>query len=111
MNKDEILEASRKENKKKDLAEVEIENKAVKLAMLAVLILTSVYYCMEIIVKGVHNEGLYSIIAIYCAITYGYKAIKTKKGIDIFCGITWSIVTIMLVVEYISSIFATSTIL
>ena len=111
MKKEEILKASRDENKKKDLAEIEIENKAIKLAMLSVLILTTVYYIMEIVVRGIHNAGLYSIISLYCAVLYGYKAIKHQKTFHIVCGIIWTLVAISLVYEYITGIFATSTIL
>ena len=55
MKKEEILEMSRKENKKKDLAVIEIENKAVKIAALSMIILTTIYFCLEIIVQGKIN--------------------------------------------------------
>ena len=55
MKKEEILEMSRKENKKKDLAVIEIENKAVKIAALSMIIITTIYFCLEIIVQGKIN--------------------------------------------------------
>jgi len=66
---------------------------------------------MEIVVKGVHNVGFYSIFSLYCAVLYGYKAMKDHKKLHILCGILWTLVTISLVYEYITGIFATSTIL
>ena len=39
--------------------EIEVENKAVKLGALGILLLTTLYYCMEIFIKGQTNYGLY----------------------------------------------------
>ena len=52
MKKEDILDKARKENKKKDFAVIEIENKAVKIAALGMLLLTTVYYCLEIFIQG-----------------------------------------------------------
>lgn len=111
MEKEKILEASRNENQKKDLARIENQTKAVKYAAFGVVILATIYFCMEIFIKGKTNYGWYSIIALYCSIFYGYEAIKDKKKVLIFSSIIWTIVTIILVVSYIKDIFATSTIL
>ena len=105
MKKEDILKASRKENKNKDFAVIEVENKAVKIAALGMLILASIYFCLEIIVQGKENYGLYSIIALYCAIVYGYKGIKTKNKFEIICMIIWTVVAIPLIITYIKGIF------
>ena len=111
MEKEEILNASRNENKKKDLVEIEIENKAVKIAALGLLILSTVFYVVEIMLNGVNNYGWYAMIALYCAIGFGFKAIKLKKKINIINAIIWSIVTIICAYSYIQNIILTSTIL
>ena len=111
MKKEEILEKSRKENNKKDLAVIEIENKGVKISALSIIVLATVYYCLEIFIKGETNYAYYSIVALYCAIFYGYKALKIKKGFYIFCSIIWFIVTVLCVYSDIKDIIATSTIL
>ncbi|MCR5146049.1 MAG: DUF6442 family protein [Clostridia bacterium] len=102
MNKEEILEESRKENKKKDVYEIEIENRGSKYAALAMLILITVYYVFEIFTGKGSNPALYSVIAIFSAVLYGYKAIKTEKrrGLHIFTSILWVAVTVILVLEY-----------
>ena len=102
MEKEEILEESRKENKKKDVYEIEVENKGCKIAAMAMLILISVYFIYEIITGKGTNPALYSVIAICEAALYGYKAIKIKKhrGLSILTSVIWSILTIMLVLEY-----------
>ena len=111
MEKEKILEASRNENKQRDLAQIENENKAVKFSAISIVILSTIYFCMEIFVKGKTNYGWYSIIALYNSVFYGYKAIKDKSKLHIFNGIIWTIVTIIITVVYIKDIFATSNIL
>lgn len=49
MKKEEILEKARKENKQKDLACIEAENKAVKIAAIAMVFLATIYYALGII--------------------------------------------------------------
>ena len=102
MKKEEILEMSRKENKNKDMHEIEVENNGGKIAAIAMLLLTTVYYCYEIFTAKGQNITLYSLITIYCAVMYGYKGIKIKKNkmFNISCSIIWTILTIVLVLEY-----------
>ena len=102
MKKEEILEMSRKENKNKDMHEIEVENNGCKIAAIAMLLLATVYYCYEIFTAQGENITLYSLITIYCAIIYGYKGIKIEKNkiLNISSSIIWSILTILLVLEY-----------
>jgi len=102
MKKEEILEMSRKENKNKDMHEIEIENNGCKIAAMTMLLLTTVYYCYEIFTSKGQNITLYSLITIYCAVIYGYKGIKIekKKMFNISCSIIWAILTIILILEY-----------
>ena len=102
MKKEDILEMSRKENKNKDIYEIEVENKGCRIASISMLILATVYYCYEIY-KGIgENITLYSLINIYCSVMYGYKGFKVEKNrfLNMFCSIIWTILTILLVLEY-----------
>ena len=102
MKKEEILEMSRKENKKKDVYESEVEKKGAVIAAVSMIILAGVYYCYEIISAKGQNYAMYSIISLYCAILFGYKGIKIekKRGFNIFCSIVWALVTILTIVQY-----------
>lgn len=102
MKKEDILEMSRKENKNKDLYEAEIEVKGSKIATIVMLLLATVYYCYEIFTAKGQNITLYSLITIYCAVIYGYKAIKFKKRkrFNLICSIIWFVVTISLILQY-----------
>ena len=102
MKKEEILEMSRKENKNKDIHEIEVETKGCKIAAIAMILLTTVYYCYEIFTAKGQNITLYSLITIYCSVIYGYKAIKIEKRrmFNICCSVIWTILTILLVLQY-----------
>lgn len=102
MKKEEILEMSRKENKNKDMYEIEVENRGGKIAAIAMLLLATIYYCYEIFIGQGENITLYSLITIYCSVIYGYKGIKINKNkwINISSSIIWAILTILLVLEY-----------
>ena len=98
MKKEEVLQASREENKKKDLALIEAENKGVKIAAIAILILSTVYFVLGITIQGKTNYGWYSILALYCTIVYGYRGFKSQgktRKIDIITSIVWLLVSIL----------------
>lgn len=111
MKKEEVLEKARKENKNKDYVLIEAENKGSKIAGLAALILSSVYFTSDIFIRGNTNYGWYSLIAIYIAILYGYRGIKSHKKLDIFLSIVWGISTVIMVYAYMKSLITSSTIL
>lgn len=102
MKKEEILEASKKENKKKDMYEVQIEAKAGNYAAITILILAFIYYSYEIFKGNGSNPALYSIITLYNTVLFGYKGIKLEKcrKLNIFTAIVWGLLTIMLVLSY-----------
>ena len=106
MKKEEILAKSRKENKNKDVYEIEVESKGSRIALICMLILITVYYCYEIFTGKGENYTLYSLIALYCSVVYGYKAIKLEKNrkLHIFCSVLWGIVTIMVIYRYFRNI-------
>ena len=102
MKNEEILEKSKKENKNKDIYALEVETKAANIAGIAIIILTAVYFTYEILSGKGTNYALYSLIALYNAIIYGYRAMKIShyRKINIFTSVIWSLLTILLVFEY-----------
>ena len=102
MKKEEILEASKKQNKKKDEYEIEIDRRGTRVGGLFALILATIYYCYEIISGKGSNPALYSIITSFCAGTYLYVGLRVErnKKTNLFAGIIWFILTIMLVISY-----------
>ena len=102
MKKEEILEKSRQENKKRDEYEIRVDNKATTYAALAMLVLTSVYFIYEMVIGKGQNYSLYSILAIFNTFLYGYRGIKLEKNrkLNIFTSVIWGLLTVGLVLEY-----------
>ena len=102
MKKEEILEASKRENKKKDIYEIQVEAKGASFAGISMLLLAFVFYTYEIISGKGSNPAFYSIITIYNAVLFGYKAIKIEKRrkLSIFTSVVWALLTITLILEY-----------
>ena len=102
MQKEDILEMSRKENKKKDMMRVQVENTACKYAATTIVILAAIYFAYEIFTGKGTNYALYSIITLYDAILYGYYAAKLEenKKLNTFSCVIWSLLTIGLVISY-----------
>lgn len=111
MEKEEILNMSKEENKKKDYYELELDTKATKLGAILMLFLTLIFFALEIFITGKTNYGLYGLIAIFNAGTYSYKAIKTKTKLSIFTAILWTLFTCICIYGYITNLIETSTIL
>ena len=107
MKKEEILEASKKENKKKDVYEIQIDAKACEYAAVSMLILAFIFFTYEIASGKGSNPAFYSLITLFNTVIYGYKAIKLSKNrkLNIFTSITWGLLTILLFLEYFKVIF------
>lgn len=102
MKKEEILMKAKEENKNKDYASIAISSKGAYLAGLVMIILCAVYFSYEILTGKGTNYALYSLLAIYNTVLYGYQAIKSKekRGLHIFTAVIWGVLTISLVVAY-----------
>lgn len=102
MKKEEILAMSKKENKNCDCYEKEIDRKSGTYAGIAVVILAAVYFLIDLINGRNFNVQVYSIIALFDAIVYGYKSIKIEKNrvLNSITAVIWSILTVILILEY-----------
>ena len=102
MKKEEILEASKKENKNKDLVTLKESYKGATYAAIAMVILAGIYFAYEIFQGKGTNYALYSLICMYNAVLNGWLAIKTKecRVLRIVNFIIWGLLTIMLILGY-----------
>jgi hypothetical protein len=111
MNKKNILEMSRQENKNKDLVGRNAELKASMIAGISMAVLSLVFYAAQIALQGNCNWGLFAIITFYNAVMNIVRGIKiSKKGV-IIAGVIWLLLTIALSVAHIGTLIETSTIL
>ena len=102
MKKEEILNANKEENKKKDVYEMEIDAKACRMASIAMFCLALGLLVYEMSVNDVINPAFYSFLAIFNAVAYGYKAYKLEKNrkLNCFISVIWTIMTITLLLTY-----------
>ncbi len=102
MKKEEILEASKKENKKRDIFAYETEARGATYAAVCMVVLAGVYFTYEISTGKGSNPALYSMVSVYNTVVFGYKAIKIKEHrmLNAFTSILWGVMTIMLVLSY-----------
>ena len=102
MKKEEILEKSRKDNQKCDAYELEVENKATRLAGILMLVLATVYFVYEIMIGKGQNYAFNSLISLLSTVVYGYKAIKLEKCriLHVVCSVIWLLISIITIVQY-----------
>ena len=102
MKKEEILEASKKENKKRDIFAYETEARGATYAAVCMVILACIYFIYEIMSGKGQNPALYSMISVYNAVVFGYKAMKVEehRTLNAFTSILWGLMTIILVLSY-----------
>lgn len=106
MNKEEILEASKKENKKRDYFSMETERNGAVIASAAMVLLAFIYYTYDIVKNGESNPAFYSFIAIYNAVLYGYRAIKMeqRRKLSIITSAVWTLLTVLSILGYFNVI-------
>lgn len=108
MNKDDILEKSRKENKNKDLYRESVDLTASTVSSFVALILTTVFFILNSIITSVFNWGLYAIVVSFGATTSTVRAVHTKRKREIVFAIIYSVATLVLTVIYIYKLIETS---
>ena len=66
------------------------------------LLLSFAFFKYEIATGKGNNPAFYSIITIFNAVLYTYKAIKIseKRKYNLIIGLIWSLLSVMLVLEY-----------
>ncbi|MBQ3296089.1 MAG: hypothetical protein IJH00_06390 [Erysipelotrichaceae bacterium] len=102
MEKEKILENSRLENRGKDFYALQVEANACKIASIVMVLLAFVYYSYEMFTGKGSNPAFYSLITIFNAVMFGYRAIKIeeKRGLSIFASVVWTILTAILILRY-----------
>ena len=111
MNKDEILEKSRKENKNQDLYEKEISQKAGNIAAIVAAVIGTIFYVIQILVGGGSNYGLYAIVFSIPATGYMVKTIQMKTKRDLVISILYILVVLFFSFIHVNNLIISSTIL
>lgn len=95
MNKEEILQASRKENKNKDIYELEVINKGQRIGgLIAISVAFALLLLEDMILDIGTNYGYFCIIMSAGAGLWIYKAVKLKRKQEILLAVLWSVMGI-----------------
>jgi hypothetical protein len=111
MNKDEILQKSRKENKDKDIFEKEVLKEAGNAAAITAAILSALFFAIQIFAGGGMNYGFWAIVFSIQAAGFTVKAIRLKRKHEIVMAILYILITLLASVSFIYDLITSSTIL
>jgi len=111
VNKEEILEMSRKENKNQDPYEKEIFQNAGNIAAVVAAVLATIFFIIQILVGLGSNYGLYAVVFSVPATGYLVSAMRMKKRWNTLAAIVFIIATMFFSVVHIHQLITTSTIL
>lgn len=104
MNKEEILAASRKENKDQDIAELELSQKAQRVAGITSVMTAFALLAAEFLIKGEKAYGYLLIAFASNMALWIYRAARQRKKTDIFLAVLWSAMTVYTAVMYIMNL-------
>ena len=111
MNKEEILEKSRAENKNKDIYEQEILKQANSSAVIVMMVLATVFFAVQIFVGGGMNWGIWALVFSANMTTLWVKYIKLRHKPDLMMAIAYTILVAAFSGSHIYNLFVSSTIL
>ncbi|MBQ9458516.1 MAG: hypothetical protein IJU66_01115 [Oscillospiraceae bacterium] len=102
MNKEDILQASRKENQNKDFYELEVISRAQRIGG---LIAISIAFLLMLVERVVYDNGTnYAYFLMILSAGAGlwiYKAIKLKRKHEIVFAVVWTLLSIYAAVEVV----------
>ncbi len=111
MNKEEILEKSRGENKSKDIYEQEVLKEAGNAGAITAAIVCAVFFIMQVLVGEGLNYGLWSIIFSMEAACFITKAIRLKRTHEIILAVLYSITALLTAAGHIYNLLLAADIL
>lgn len=111
MNKDEILERSRKENRNQDFYEKEVVIQGNRYACLAAALLATIFFVLQIIAGGEMNYGLYAVVSAIPMAGFWMKYTKLQKRHELFVAVCYTIATLSFSIAHIYMLFSSSQIL
>jgi hypothetical protein len=95
MEKEKILEMSRKENKNKDIAELDVEKKANNIAVIVGSIFALILILWQAVTKNGVNYGIAAIVEIMCAVSSCYKYLCLKRKKHLLLAIYFILISII----------------
>lgn len=107
MEKNEILEKSRLENKSEDLYEKEVLIEGGNIGAIAAFILATIFFCIQIFLGKGMNYGLYAVAFVILSARFTVKAVKLKRKHEILVATLYWIVTLMFSIAFVYDLVTT----
>ena len=101
MNKDEILEKSRKEHKNQDVYEKSVDVKAGNIAAISAAVLCLILYGVQVFTGNGANYGMCAVLFMLQAADHTVKAVKLKRRQNIIFAVFYIAVTVATSVAHI----------
>ena len=111
MNRDQILEKSRKENKNQDVYEKEVQKEGGNIGAIVAAILATIFFAVQIFLGEGMNYGLYAVVFSIPGTGFIIKSIRLRKKHEIAVAICYVIIVLMFSCAHIQQLIAASTIL
>ena len=111
MNKEEILERSRKENKNQDIYEKEVIIQGNRYACIAAAVLTTIFFVVQIFTGEGMNYGLYAVVFSMPMAGFWVKYKKLHKKHELFVAVVYTIGVLLLSFAHIYELVSASQIL
>ena len=111
MNKEEILEKSRTENKNKDIYEQEILKQANTSAVIVMMVLATIFFAAQIFVGGGINWGIWALVFSANMTTLWVKYIKLRRKNEFLLAIAYTVLVATFSGFHIYNLIVSSTIL
>ncbi len=105
MNREEILQKSREENKGMDVAERDASRQDAVLASMVALVVATALYVIELLIGKGLNPALYVVALSIQVTTWGCKARRTKDRNMIIVASMFAFALLMMLVAYIITLF------
>ena len=111
MNKDELLERSRRENKNQDIYEKEVIIKGNRYACIAAAVLATIFFVIQIFVGGGINYGLYAVVFSMPMAGFWMKYAKLRKKHELLVAICYTVGVLLFSAAHIYQLISASQIL
>ena len=111
MNKEEILERSRKENKNQDIYEKEVIIQGNRYACIAAGVLATIFFVIQIFTGGGMNYGLYAVVFSMPMAGFWIKYIRMHIKHELLVAICYTVMVLIFSAVHIYGLVSASQIL
>lgn len=111
MDREEILQKSRTENKNQDFYEQEVLKQACTNAVIVMMVLATIFFAIQIFVGGGTNWSLYALVLSANMTVFWVKYIRLRRKHELVIAIIYTICVAILSGVHIYDLVVSSTIL